>query len=152
MKTIKTNRLMHLELLNKSDLKQIIALTKALNPDLSSSILESRQLEMFGLETYRCFGIRENNNLIAVSSGWLTVRLYSGKQLEIDNVIVNSTLQSKGIGTKFLNEIENWAAKNGCKTLELNTYVSNSGSHKFYFKLGYEILGFHFQKKLNRVV
>ena len=112
-------------------------------------MLAARQLDMFELETYRCFGIVKNNQLIAVSSGWLTIRLYSGKQLEIDNVIVNPSVQSTGIGAQFLNEIETWATKNGCDTIELNTYVENSRSHKFYFNMGYEILGFHFQKKLN---
>ena len=140
---------MQFELLNKSDLKQITALTKVLNPNLSVSVLAARQLDMFELETYRCFGIVKNNQLIAVSSGWLTIRLYSGKQLEIDNVIVNPSVQSTGIGAQFLNEIETWATKNGCDTIELNTYVENSRSHKFYFNMGYEILGFHFQKKLN---
>lgn len=139
-----------LELLTKSDLKQIIALTQVLNPDLSIPQLESRQLEMFAFETYRCFGIRENNQLIAVSSGWLTVRLYSGKQLEIDNVIVNPLIQSTGIGAKFLADIEHWAISNSCKTIELNTYVTNSRSHKFYFNLGYQILGFHFQKEIGK--
>lgn len=139
---------MQLELLNKSDLKQIVVLTRELNPDMSIQILESRQLEMFDMKSYRCFGVWDKNQLIAVSSGWFTVRLYSGKQLEIDNVIVSPSIQSKGIGAQFLTEIEKWAFNNGCETVELNTYVANSRSHKFYFKMGYEILGFHFQKKL----
>ena len=43
---------------------------------------------------------------------------------------------------------ENWAKENDCKTIELNSYVQNSKSHKFYYNLGYAILGFHFQKKI----
>lgn len=139
---------MQLELLTKSNLKQIVRLIKVLNPAIPISVLESRQLAMFGLETYHCFGVMENNKLIAVSSSWITIRLYSGKQLEIDNVIVEPSIQSKGIGAQFLIEIEKWALKNECETIELNTYVANSRSHKFYFKMGYEILGFHFQKEL----
>ena len=139
---------MQLEVLTKSDLKQIVRLTKLLNPEVSVSTLESLQLKMFELETYHCFGFKEKGKCIAVSSGWITVRLYSGKQLEVDNVIVNPSHQSKGIGALFLTEIENWALNNECQTVELNTYVTNSRSHKFYFKRGYEILGFHFQKPL----
>ena len=35
-------------------------------------------------------------------------------------------------------------------TVELNTYVTNDRSHKFYFNQGYSILGYHFQKELNK--
>ena len=75
-------------------------------------------------------------------------RLYSDKQLEIDNVIIDDSIQSNGYGQLFMNEIESWAILNNCKTIELNTYVQNDRSHKFYFNLGFSILGFHFHKQL----
>ena len=83
-----------------------------------------------------------------ISSAWTTVRLYSGKQLEVDNVVIDSSQQSKGLGKLFFEFIENWAKKNEYKTIELNTYVQNSKSHKFYYNLGYSILGFHFWKHI----
>ncbi len=45
-----------------------------------------------------------------------------------------------------MRKIELWAKNNDCKTIELNTYVQNEKSHKFYFNQGFHILGFHFQK------
>ena len=137
------------KLLQKEDLSQIINLTKLLNPAISISDLESRQIQMFEFENYKCFGLFEGDKLIGIASGWITVRLYSDKQLEVDNFIIDNTIQSKGYGKSFLIEIESWAKTNDCKTVELNTYVQNSRSHKFYFNQGYSILGFHFQKDLN---
>lgn len=138
------------KLLTKKDLKPLLNLTKLLNPNLPISILETRQVEMFEFENYRCFGLFEGDKLIGVSSGWIAVKLYSGKQLEIDNVIIDNTIQSKGYGTFFIAEIESWAKTNNCETVELNTYTQNGRSHKFYFNQGYNILGFHFQKNLNK--
>ena len=138
------------KILNKEYISQILYLTKQLNPTIAISELESRQLQMFEFENYKCFGLFQNDQLIGVSSGWITVRLYSGKQLEIDNFIIDSTIQSKGFGKLFINEIESWAKSNNCKTVELNTYVQNDRSHKFYFNQGFRILGFHFQKLLNK--
>jgi GNAT superfamily N-acetyltransferase len=103
---------------------------------------------MFSFPTYYCFGIFLDKKLIGISSAWITVRLYSGKQLEVDNVVINQNIQSKGYGRLFFEFIENWAKENNCKTIELNTYVQNARSHKFYFGLGYKILGFHFQKQI----
>jgi GNAT superfamily N-acetyltransferase len=136
------------KILKLENLAEIVRLTRQLNPDIDITELEKRQSEMFGLDTYTCFGLFEKGILIGVSSGWITVRLYSGKQLEVDNVIIDSTIQSKGYGKLFMDEIESWAKTNHCKTVELNTYVQNGRSHKFYFKQGFEILGFHFQKLL----
>ena len=138
------------KILNKEYISKILHLTNQLNPTLAISELESRQLQMFEFENYKCFGLFEGDKLIGVSSGWITVRLYSGKQLEIDNFIIDSTIQSKGFGKLFINEIESWAKANNCKTVELNTYVQNDRSHKFYFNQGFRILGFHFQKLLNK--
>ena len=104
--------------------------------------------EMFNYPTYHCFGLWQKGKLIAMSNGWITVRFYSGKQLEVDNVIVDPEIRSQGVGKYFFAEIQQWAVENGCKTIELNTYVQNSKSHKFYFNEGYAILGFHFQKVL----
>jgi len=63
-------------------------------------------------------------------------------------VVIDSLHQSKGLGKLFFGFIENWAKKNEYKTIELNTYVQNSKSHKFYYNLGYSILGFHFWKHI----
>ncbi len=136
------------KILKLNDLEQIVRLTKQLNPDISISELKNRQTKMFKFDTYHCFGLFKNDKLIGVSSGWITIRLYSDKQLEIDNVIIDNTLQSNGYGKLFMTEIELWAKINSCKTVELNTYVQNDKSHKFYFNQGFHVLGFHFQKHL----
>jgi GNAT superfamily N-acetyltransferase len=139
---------MNLRLLDERRLEELLLLTSNLNPEMDLETLRERQIEMFKFENYRCFGLFENEELLGVSSGWITVRLYSGKQLELDNVIVNPLIQSKGLGSTFIKLIENWAKENDCKTVELNTYTQNSRSHKFYFNQGDQILGFHFQKEI----
>lgn len=136
------------KLLMKDDISEISILGQQLNPKLTLEEVKEHQKEMFNFPTYHCFGIFIKKKLIGISSGWITVRLYSGKQLEVDNVIIDSNIQSKGYGKKFFELIERWAKQNGCKTIELNTYVQNSRSHKFYFNLGYSILGFHLWKHL----
>lgn len=136
------------EILTKNNIPEISILGQQLNPKLTLEQIQNYFIEMFQFSTYHCFGLYQNEKLIGISSGWITVRLYSGKQLEVDNVIIDTTLQSKGFGKQFFELIENWAKQNGCKTIELNTYAQNSKSHKFYFNLGFSILAFHFQKHI----
>jgi len=136
------------KILGREHLDQIVGLTQFLNPKVSISELNARQINMFDFDNYICFGLFENDTLIGLSGGWIMVRLYSGKQIELDSFIINPELQSKGYGKTFIREIELWAISKDCKTIELNTYVNNSRSHKFYFSEGFHIAGYHFQKQL----
>ena len=79
--------------LSQDDFAEIIPLAQQLNPKLSEVELKDFLFQMFGFSNYYCFGLRENGSLIALSSGWITVRFYSGKQLEVDNVIVDQKIQ-----------------------------------------------------------
>lgn len=134
--------------LSVADKTAIAALGHQLNPDIAVATLENYLEQMFALDTYRCFGLFDGETLIGISSGWITVRFYSGKQLEIDNVIIDAAARSKGVGAQFMQRIEEWASAHECKTVELNAYVQNSDAHRFYYREGYKILGFHFQKKM----
>jgi GNAT superfamily N-acetyltransferase len=131
-----------------ADSDAIVPLANKLHPHLDPTIVSACLAEMFNFPTYHCFGLWQAGKLVAMSNGWITVRFYSGKQLEVDNVIVDPNLRSKGVGKYFFACIQDWAHRHQCKTIELNTFVQNSKSHKFYFNEGYAILGFHFQKVL----
>ena len=134
--------------LTEKDEVEIVKFAKKLNPEKSDNELSQNLMDMFKLKNFHSFGLIQGDALIGICSGWITIRFYSGKQLEVDNFIIDTEIRSKGLGQEFLKLIEQWAKENSCKTIELNTYVQNSRSHKFYFNSGYSILGFHFQKAI----
>jgi GNAT superfamily N-acetyltransferase len=129
--------------------EEIVALSTLLNPKKTKQELTNYLNEMFQFDNYRCFGLYQNKTLVGVSGAWITVRMYSGKQLEIDHFVIDESIRSSGLGNTFISLIEEWSVKNDCKTIELNAYVQSDRAHKFYFKMGYKILGFHFQKKIS---
>lgn len=128
---------------NLSAVKELLL---QLNPEKGEKYIGHMLEQMHTIKNYKCFGLYKNHKLIGISSGWTTKRIYCGKQLELDNVIIDEKLQSKGLGKIFFDKIEDWALQNDYKSLNLSTYVSNSRSHRFYFNQGFTILGFHFQK------
>lgn len=132
--------------LTPEDSDAIVPLANKMRLDIDAEKMRVYLAEMFKFPTYHCFGLWQKGKLVAASNGWITVRFYSGKQLEVDNVIVDPDIRSKGVGKYFFSCIQAWARQNDCNTIELNTYVQNSKSHKFYYNEGYAILGFHFQK------
>lgn len=139
---------LELKKLSIENIEDLLVLTCHLNPEMPIETLRERQTAMFEFQHYNCFGVFEKERLIGVASGWVTVRLYSGRQLEIDNVIVDPSIQSKGYGAQFMHLLEAWAKENKCETVELNTYFLNGRSHKFYLNHNFQMLGFHFQKQL----
>ena len=89
------------------------------------------------------------NKLVAVCGIWIATKIYSGKYLEMDNVVVDENYRSIGIGKIICEKCELIAKANSCKTLMLDAYLENERAHEFYLKHGFIKRGFHFIKKIN---
>lgn len=132
----------------KNDVDQILPLVMELSENQTEeTVLRSRFLEMFD-QNYECFGVYSNRELIGVFGLWFMTRHYAGKSCEPDHVFIKPQFQNKGIGRRIFEFIFNYAREKGCETSELNSYVQNFKSHKFYMNHGYVIKGYHFLKKL----
>ncbi|GAA4238402.1 hypothetical protein GCM10022291_28740 [Postechiella marina] len=136
------------KIIEKEKIQSVIPLIQKLNGNkVSDEVLAQRFSEMIN-QNYECAGIYTNNTLIGVTGLWFCTRHYSGKSVEPDHVYIDEAYRSQGLGKKFFRWIENYVKGKGFESIELNTYVSNAASHKFYFNEGYKILGYHFFKKL----
>lgn len=135
------------KLLDSSKINSIIPLIQKLTEHkFSDAILKERFAEM-ATQNYECAVIYDNETLIGVTGMWFCTRHYAGKTVEIDHVYIEEEYRGKGLGKQFLSWIYNYVKSKGCNTVELNTYVQNYPSHKFYYNEGFEILGYHFLKK-----
>lgn len=108
---------MDFKILTKNNISDISVLVQQLNSNLSLIEIEKYLNDMFDFDTYLCFGGFVGDKLVGVSSAWTTVRLYSGKQLEVDNVIVDNSIQSNGLGNSYLNLLKNGQKKEIIKRL-----------------------------------
>jgi hypothetical protein len=136
------------KIIPKEEIFSIIPLIQKLtNYSVNKAVLEQRFLEMIS-QNYECAGIYNNDKLIGISGLWFSTRHYAGKSVEADHVYIDDDYRGKGLGKAFFKWIYNYAKEKGCEATELNTYVSNYDSHKFYYNEGFKILGYHFLKKL----
>jgi GNAT superfamily N-acetyltransferase len=136
------------KILSVSYIKEMIPLMQKFTEyKFSDEILEQRFNEMF-TQNYECAGIFYDNKLIGISGMWFCTRHYSGKSVEVDHVYIDDNFQGQGLGSQFFEWIYNYVKQKGCETIELNTYVQNHASQKFYYNQGFKILGYHFVKKL----
>ena len=111
------------------------------------AVLRERFLEM-SEQNYECAVMYQGDEMIGVAGLWFMTRHYSGKSCEPDHVYIKNGYRGKGLGKTFFDWIHAYAKEKGCDACELNTYVHNHPSHKFYYNHGYKILGYHFFKNL----
>ena len=128
-------------------ISEIVPLLKQISSEKNDSLLSTRLKEMF-TQNYKCLGIFDSDKLIGICGLWFLTRHYSGKTVEPDHVIIDDAYQNQGLGKDLFEWIFNYCRENGIEATELNTYVENTRSHKFYYNLGYEIKGYHFLKIL----
>lgn len=132
----------------KEQIPQILPLVQRLSEkQFSDDILQQRFEEMF-TQNYECFGIYLDEKLVGVFGLWFMTRHYAGRSCEPDHIFIDDAYRNKGLGKKLFAFIYDYARKKGCETSELNSYVHNFKSHKFYLNEDYVIKGYHFLKKL----
>lgn len=134
--------------LKKSEMqKYLIPLMYAHNKNITEKILQKRLKEMVALQ-YRCVGAFIKQNCVGVAGFWEGTRFWCGKYLDVDNVFVKEEFRKSKVGSKLMDWIQTLATKNKCEMLVLDSYVTSSKAHKFYFREGYAIAGYHFFKKI----
>ncbi len=136
-----------IKLIPKENILVILPLLTELNDYTSKEVLIFRLKEMAQQENYKSVGMYLNNELIGISGLWFIIRHYCGRTIEPDHVVISSAFRNKGLGKLLFEWIYNYAEKNGYEASELNTYIRNKKSHKFYENEGYRKLGFHYLKK-----
>ncbi|MBL87427.1 MAG: GNAT family N-acetyltransferase [Winogradskyella sp.] len=136
------------KILPNSQLESIVPLVFELNEGkIEASVLSSRFNEIKN-QNYECAIITLKNEIVGITGLWYCTRHYSGKSVEIDHVYIKPQHRNKGLGKSFMNWIQEYCKAKGYESLELNTYVQNHPSHKFYYNEGFKILGYHFLKKI----
>jgi GNAT superfamily N-acetyltransferase len=74
--------------------------------------------------------------------GWLHVSkeplLEVEIRAEVNGLVVAEGQRSAGAGAQLLAAAENWARKNGCKSMSVRSNVIRERAHKFYERNGYE--------------
>ena len=63
---------------------------------------------------YKQVIIKENNETVGLAGFWIASKLWCGRYLELDNVIVHPDHRSKGIGKMLTNYLVDKAIANDC--------------------------------------
>ena len=135
------------EIKDQHEMENFYPLIRQLNPGLSRQRYKKMLNDMVKAG-YRMAAAYESASCIGVSGFWIATKIYCGKYVEIDNLVIDKQHRSKGTGKKLCDFILRLARKSGCETAMLDAYAENSLAHRFYYREGFIVRGFHFIKKL----
>ena len=134
------------KIISPDSIESVVPLVlKMSKPSITESLLLERFKEMVS-QNYECIGVYDGDLLIGVSGLWFCTRHYSGRSVELDHVFIDDAYRNKGLGTQFINWIQDYVKSKGCEAIELNAYIDNEPSQKFYEKESFQKLGYHFVK------
>ena len=136
-----------IELGTKAEMLEQLSIIQQLYPDYTLEIYGNlfRQNDSAQLQTINCSGKRNHDGF---SRFWIATKLWSGKYLEMDNVVVHEDFRSKGIGSIMTEYLNQKAIDEDCNMIVLDAYTTNFGAQKFYMNHGFVPKGFHFVKYL----
>jgi hypothetical protein len=120
-----------------------------LYPSLTQETYRQQLQAMLPNNRYGQLAVFEDNQCIAVSGFWIGTKLWCGKYLEIDNLVVSRYTRSRGAGKLIVDYLHEKAQKEACTLMALDSYTSNFKAHKFFYNHEFEPRGFHFIRVLN---
>jgi ribosomal protein S18 acetylase RimI-like enzyme len=94
--------------------------------------------------------VKESEAILGVSGVWIGNKLWCGKYLEIDNIVVSEKARSQGVGNMMVDYLVSKAQALGCTMMALDSYTTNFKAHKFFYNKGFGPKGFHFIHVLDK--
>jgi len=83
-------------------------------------------------------------NGIVVAGFRISENFFVGKFLYIDDLITDSQNRSKGYGDQLFDWLIDYAKKEGCQELHLDSGVQRFDAHRFYLRKRMKIIAHHF--------
>lgn len=85
---------------------------------------------------YRLLALRDENDIAALAGYRVQENLVHGRFLYVDDLVTDANLRGKRYGEQLMARLKQIAAELACNKLVLDTPLSNSLGHRFYFRNG----------------
>ena len=105
----------------------------------------TRQMEDHG---FQLAYLKYRGKVVAVAGYRISLNLFLGKHLYVDDLVTAESERSKGYGERLLDWLREEARSAGCNHLHLDSGTQRRDAHRFYFREGLTISSFHFSEEL----
>lgn len=138
------------ELTTPSEFRKVFPVVNALYPKMKEDDFVAFVEEM--METhYRLIAMLDDDgNCLGASGFRIGRRLYCGKYIHVDNLVVGSEMRSQGIGEKLLLWVREEGKRQGCDCMLADSYVDNHNAQRFFITQKFYVRGLHLKFDYNK--
>lgn len=101
-------------------------------------------------EGFRLAYLEAEGVVVAVAGYRYHEKLFSGRNLYVDDLVTESASRSRGHGRALLAWLAIQAREQGCDQLELDSGVQRTEAHRFYFRERMHVSSYHFVRAVGR--
>ena len=103
-----------------------------------------------GRAGYRLAYVEAGGRPVAVAGFRIFETLYSGRVLNVDELVTLDSERSRGHGAKLLRWLRERAEAESCDSFELDSGVQRADAHRFYEREGLKVSAYHFSVPVGR--
>jgi GNAT superfamily N-acetyltransferase len=119
-----------------------------LRPHLVEADFVRRVRGMQQREGFQLAFVEDGGAVHAVAGYRYYEKLFSGKNLYVDDLVTAASQRSRGYGRALLGWLAAEAKRRGCDQLELDSGVQRFEAHRFYFRERMHVSAYHFVRSL----
>jgi len=126
-----------------ADIARCFAVMTQLRPHLVEGEFVARVRRMQA-EGFQLAFLEEAGSVCAVAGYRYYDKLFSGRNLYVDDLVTDAARRSRGHGAALLTWLTQEARRHGCAQLELDSGVQRFEAHRFYFRERMHVSAYHF--------
>jgi len=97
---------------------------------------------------YELAYVESDEQVVAAAGFRVAQNLFFGKHLYVDDLVTDEHVRSGGFGRILMDWLTDYAKKNGCEHIHLDSGVQRHKAHRFYLNQGMDIVCYHFDKAI----
>jgi GNAT superfamily N-acetyltransferase len=130
-----------------ADIARCFTVMAQLRPHLVEAEFVARVRRMQREQFHLAF-VDAGGAVCAVAGYRFQDKLFSGKNLYVDDLVTDSNQRSQGHGRALLAWLMDEARQHGCENFELDSGVQRFDAHRFYLRERMHISAYHFVRSL----
>jgi len=124
-------------------LQQICPVLLQLRPQYDNESL-FEQIRLQQKDGYRLAYVEDGDEVLCVAGFVMGHKLAWSKHIYVDDLVSNEAHRSTGAGKFLVDWLKDYARKQGCKQLHLDSGVTRTAAHRFYLRERFDITSHHF--------
>ncbi len=136
-----------IKIATSNEIEKLIPAFKELRPHRNEHELRQLLLAAFQ-EGYRVAYIGDSELAFSILGFRIITFIFSGKTLKIDDLATLASQRNKGYAGRLFQWIKNYAKKENCDHIHLDSGFHRHDAYKFYLNKGLHVESLHFGRKV----